>query len=319
MTDWPVAPDEEIFGRTGVHLVGVKVHQELGWIFRETSSTDLGIDGEIETRLDNNSSHGKRLSLQIKCGSSYLKEEFEEHFIYRGSYKHLKYWTEFSDPVLIIICDPNSNNCWWQHVDMQNINFHEKGWSIVVPKSQTLSKGSRSQLSEIANLYKKNDLIELLLRDWFGWRFEHQIQFASDLSIPRDYHWLSMLAQTDSDYIMIDYLVADVDGFSLEAIEDMMKYAHSNYRVFGYKHFVLAFISEAFHHLEKIPNPIKLTGLTVQFIPFLLKRRSLELNEVGKNNHIIELYDYEWRGVDHCMVGEIERNIKWSGDVEPCA
>jgi hypothetical protein len=319
MTDWPIAPDEEIMGRTGVHLVGVKVHQDLGWIFRETSSTDLGVDGEIEVRLDNESSHGKRLSLQIKCGPSYLKEESESRFIYRGSYKHLKYWTEFSDPVLIILCDPVLGCCWWQHVDMQNINFHEKGWSIEVPKSQVLSRQSIAQLNGIANLYKKNELIELLLRDWFGWRFQHKIQFASDFSIPRDYHWLSMLAQTDSDFIMIDYLTADVNGFPLEDLGDMMKYAESNCRVFGYKHFVLAFVTEAFHHLEKIPEPIKLPGLTVQFVPFLLKRRSLELNEVGKNNFLIDTYEYEWSDADHCRVGEIERSIKWSGDKEPCA
>ncbi|PIB43078.1 hypothetical protein AOA59_18340 [Pseudomonas sp. 2822-15] len=319
MSDWPIAPDEEIMGRTGVHLVGMKVHKDLKWIFRELSSTDLGIDGEIEARLDDNTSHGKRLSLQIKCGPSYLKEESEECFIYRGDYKHLRYWTELSEPVIIVLCDPESECCWWQHIDMQNINFHEKGWSIRVPKSQLLSSQSIGLLTGISNLYNKNDLIELLLRDWFGWRFQHKIQFASDLSIPRDYHWLSMLAQTDTDFIMIDYLTAGVDGFPLKEIEDMMKYAESNCRVFGYKHFFLAFISEALHHLEEIPEPIKLSGLTVQFVPFLLRRRSLKLNEVGKNNCLIDTLEYEWSEADYCRANGIERSIKWSGDVEPCA
>lgn len=318
MADWPIAPEEEIMGRTGVHLVGMKVHQDLGWIFRETSSTDLGIDGEIEVRLNDDSSRGKRLSLQIKCGPSYLKEESDSHFIYRGNYKHLKYWAEFSDPVLIVLCSPVLERCWWQHVDMQNVNFHEKGWSIAVPKSQPLSKSSINELNSIANLYQKNDLIELLLRDWFGWRFQHRIEFASDLAIPRDYHWLSMLAKTDVDYIMIEYIVSDVNGFPLKDIEDMMKYAESNCRTFDYKHFVLAFISESFHHLEKIPSPSKIQGLTVEFIPFLLKRRGLKLNEVGKNNHIIETYEYECNRVSHLQIGDIERNINWSGDTAPC-
>lgn len=318
MAEWPKASSEEITGRLGVHLVGAKVHQDLKWIFRETSSTDLGIDGEIEIREKDSSSHGRRLSLQIKCGASYLREESDSHFIYRGDYKHLRYWVESPNPVVLILCDPESNQCWWQHADISFVNFHELGWSIAIPKLQTLSLASIDKLNSVANLFQKKDLIKLLLRDWFGWRFEHKIQFASDFAIPRDYHWFSMLAQTATEYLMIDFLMAGVDGFPLVDIADMEYYAGSNYRVFGYKHFVLAFVSESLHHLEKIPAPCKIDGVTIQFIPFLLKRRNMELNEVGKDNQIIESWNYEVESVDPNYVGSIERNIKWSGTEKPC-
>ncbi|TOB32215.1 DUF4365 domain-containing protein, partial [Vibrio parahaemolyticus] len=68
MGDWPIVQDEEQLGRLGVHLVGGKTTKSLGWVFRETSSTDIGIDGEMELRNKDLSSHGKRILLQIKCG-----------------------------------------------------------------------------------------------------------------------------------------------------------------------------------------------------------------------------------------------------------
>lgn len=59
MGDWPKVPEEEQLGRLGVLLVGIKVTKSLGWIFRETSSTDIGIDGEMELRNKDLTSHGK--------------------------------------------------------------------------------------------------------------------------------------------------------------------------------------------------------------------------------------------------------------------
>lgn len=319
MEEWPKAPEEERMARFGVHLVGTKVHQDLKWVFRETSSTDLGIDGEIELIEGDQSSHGKRLSVQIKCGLSYLREETENQFVFRGHYKHLKYWTEFSNPVLIILCDPESEQCWWQHVDINSVRFHERSWSIYVPKCQTLSGSLSDELSSVANLYQKNILIELLIRDWLGWRFQHQIQFASDFAIPRDYHWLSMLAQTNSEFIMIDYLIAEIHGFRLEDVSEMVKYAKSNHDLYGYEHFFLAFVSENLQHLREIPEPSEVNGVTVQFVPFLLKRRSMEIYEVGENNTLIEVDEYEYQNVTHTFVGDVKRLIKWSGEVQPCA
>ncbi len=316
---YPKAPDEELQGRVGVHMVATQVMRNLGWIFRETTSTDLGIDGEIELREKDGTSHGRRLSLQIKCGKSYLKEQNDTRITYRGDYKHLKYWTEFPDPVLIIICDPEKGHCWWQYVDLQNVNFHEHSWSIEVPKNQTLCLSSKMKLEGIAKLYQKKDAVELLLRDWFGWRFTHKMEFASDFSIPRDYHWLSMLGQVEDKGVMIDYLLADLGGFPYEEIEDIVKYAESNARVFGYKYLTVAFISESRHHLKSIPTPPTIPGVSVAFVPFLMNRRSLQLNEVSASGALFDNYEYEYSKINVRYMGEQERAIKYSGNFCPYA
>src|SRR5882724_5973761 len=92
--EYPVVSEEDRQGRVGVNLVGIKVAQDLKWIFRETPSSDVGLDGEIEIREDDTTSHGRIIGVQIKCGPSFLKERTATGYIYRGSLKHLRYWSE---------------------------------------------------------------------------------------------------------------------------------------------------------------------------------------------------------------------------------
>lgn len=92
MADWPTFSDEDRGGRTGVNLVGLEIHKLLKWVFRETSSSDLGIDGEIEVRNPDKTSHGRIIHAQIKCGKSFLQEGTPTGYVYRGSLKHLRYW-----------------------------------------------------------------------------------------------------------------------------------------------------------------------------------------------------------------------------------
>lgn len=263
----------------------------------------------MELRNKDLTSHGKRILLQIKCGHSYLNEEQEEAFLYRGSYSHLRYWTSLAEPVLIILCNPDSEVCYWQEIDMENVNFHKKGWSIQVPKNHILTSASQIKFEVATAGYQTKDVLELLLRDWLGWRFDHKIGFANDITMPRDYHWLSMLGRIDDDEeIMIDYLIADVNGFPLEDLKDMIKYAAMNSRMFNYKKLLIAFISESLYYLNDVPEPECIDGVYVEFVPFLFKKRSMSLLEVGKNNHFIDEHYYQ--------LGEVnlsDRNIKFSG------
>jgi len=308
MGDWPKVPEEEQLGRLGVLLVGIKVTKSLGWIFRETSSTDIGIDGEMELRNKDLTSHGKRILLQIKCGHSYLSEENENSFIYRGSYSHLRYWTNLNEPVLIILCNPDTEICYWQRVSMEMVCFHKKGWSINVPKVQMLSNSSKAALEELCEGYQTKDILELLLRDWFGWRYNHNISFLTELTMPRDYHWLSMLARIGEDEdIMIDYLIADVDGFPIEDLNDIVKYGAMNSRMLQFNKLFIAFISESMHYLKEIPEPQVIEGLYIEYIPFLFTKHDMRLLEIGRDGEKID--------TDYYQVGEVhddERGIKSS-------
>jgi hypothetical protein len=283
----------------------------LGWVFRETSSSDLGIDGEIELREHDKTSHGRLISVQIKCGKSFLREQTTTGYIYRGSFKHLRYWTEHTTPVIVILCDPETETCWWQAVDLQKVHLYEKGWSIEVLFENQLSATTAEALRSVASRLQKKDLVELLLRDWLGWCFEHRLRFASLLVQPRDYHWISLLAACEDDFYMIDYVISDIEGFDNAAVQDMLRWATYNHQQYGYERFLLAFISESPEQLRDIPDPIPIPGVTIEYVPLLLDLRGEpKLSEIGKDGRLIAFYD-AGEALDD-WVRSVERNIKRS-------
>ena len=67
--------------RVGVQIVGERF-ELAGYIFREQTVSDYGIDAQIEV-VDGDIVTGKLIALQIKSGISWFKEESEEGYIYR--------------------------------------------------------------------------------------------------------------------------------------------------------------------------------------------------------------------------------------------
>lgn len=312
MTGWPCFSDPQNTGRVGAHLVGLKVHKELRWVFRETSSSDIGVDGEIETRYDDTTSHGRILSVQIKCGPSYLRERSGDSFIFRASHPELRYWLAHTTPVLIVLCDPETEQCWWAAVDLQNITLHEHGWSMAVPYANCLDVANREKLERLAARFQKKDLVDLLFRDWLGWSFEHRLQLASQLTIPRDYHWLSLLGRLGDSFIMMDYVVADLDGFRDADVGEMLRWAAENHRTFGYERFLLGFVSEYPGHLHDLPDPKPIPGVLIEYVPLLLQVRfEPALTEIGKGAEWIEFYENGETIGAHAEF--VQRNTKRSG------
>lgn len=78
---------------------------EAGQIFRQTSNSDWGIDGEIEFKDLDGKASGKRLYLQLKSGDSYLylrKNDGQEIFTIKEA-RHAEYWQSHRYPVMLVI------------------------------------------------------------------------------------------------------------------------------------------------------------------------------------------------------------------------
>lgn len=71
----------EDIGRQGIHKCGL-VFSELGFIFREQTIGDYGIDAIIEAREGDYLS-GKLIAVQIKSGESYFSEINDNYVIFR--------------------------------------------------------------------------------------------------------------------------------------------------------------------------------------------------------------------------------------------
>lgn len=133
--------------RAGVHMVGMAA-AELGIIFRELPTSDQGVDGQFELTSLDGRANGRLIAAQIKAGSSWFKEETELAFVFRPSERHRTYWINHSLPVIVILCDLDAKECYWELVTEDTCLSTGIGWRIDVPKSKTLR--SLDDLSDIA-------------------------------------------------------------------------------------------------------------------------------------------------------------------------
>lgn len=138
----------EDIGRQGIHKCGL-VFSELGFIFREQTIGDYGIDAIIEAREGDYLS-GKLIAVQIKSGESYFSETNDNYVIFRGDDKHYNYWINYSLPVIIVLYSPSSGECIWECFNKQTAINCKSGWKIMIPRQQTLST-SKDKLQNLSN------------------------------------------------------------------------------------------------------------------------------------------------------------------------
>lgn len=139
--------------RTGVYSVAKIFTEELKWIFREQPINDFGIDAFLEITKFKIPT-GKLFGVQIKSGKSFFKEVKDDHFVFRGSRRHLAYWLNYSIPVVLIIYDKDSNLAYWQEVSSSTIGLTAKHFKLQISKKNILNYSSSKKLTGIA--YFKN-------------------------------------------------------------------------------------------------------------------------------------------------------------------
>lgn len=138
--------------RIGIATVESKF-LEAGYMFRPVNIIDCGIDAQIEV-LEEENATGKLISLQIKSGPSYLQEETSDSYVFRGDNEHLKYWLNNSLPVLIILCNTKTKECFWQAITPSNVIYTEKAWKCFVPKNQRINPGMQTDLRRLVGKLK---------------------------------------------------------------------------------------------------------------------------------------------------------------------
>ena len=168
--------------RIGVYSIAKIFANDFEWVFREQPINDFGIDAIVETTEKVNpikkyiNPTGKLIGIQIKSGKSYFKESNSIGIVFRGEKKHLKYWSNYSIPVIIVIHDEEKEISYWQVVNNSTTILTNQHWKIIIPFENVLSIQKIKQLKDIAkyrtqyeyklSLFKNSEfLIEELLRN----------------------------------------------------------------------------------------------------------------------------------------------------------
>ena len=130
--------DTETTSRLGV-IQFADAATRAGLIARELPTTDEGIDAQLELKTPEGRGTGRLIAVQIKAGDSAFKEEIGDAFVYRPIKRHRDYWINHSLPVLIVLCNVKTHECYWQHVTPETCRSTGKGYRIDVPKNQRLA------------------------------------------------------------------------------------------------------------------------------------------------------------------------------------
>jgi hypothetical protein len=142
-------------GRHQTERIGVTYCQSffvgtLGWIFREQTVSDYGIDTHAEVVTDDNPT-GKLLAIQIKAGASFFREEQPDGWLFRPKERHVSYWLAHSLPVIVVLVDTDTESAYWQSVSKETLERSSRGgWKLLVPSEQKLTASAASILARLA-------------------------------------------------------------------------------------------------------------------------------------------------------------------------
>lgn len=290
----PKIKDSKFQELDGVRLVRDAVEDRLngvGWAFRPKPETDVGIDAEIEMVNEHGEATGKLLSLQIKCGPSYLSESTKTGYIFRGDAEHLAYWLDHSLPVLLVLVDPSCRKCYWVEITAGAVERTGKGWKIEVPCHNVLGRDQRIQLAWIAQRDNLGSLVQAKIVRWLYLRFFGRIHVLDVFETPRDFHWWSELACLDGEEMVGIHLVLDRYGaFDLDEVHEALKHVHTNRDYVPKKGLYLCFVSASPRALELPQAILDMIALypSVEIYRFHLVNE--DIYEVLPNGELVDGY-----------------------------
>lgn len=177
----PIVKHSDDLGALGVNLVNSQI-TDMGHIFRENTTRDFGVDGQIEIVIESSgerNASGRLIAVQIKCGDSFFSRDDGNNWINYFSEKHANYWGNLSIPVILIICDPKTRQCYWNLVDENSLIRTKEGAKILVPKNNAL-KESQKDLENISCNKKNNNVIHEQNKYTFALNEKYKLDISKD-------------------------------------------------------------------------------------------------------------------------------------------
>lgn len=139
----------------GVAILNLKISKVLGWICRDITKSDVGIDATIEQVIDGNPT-AKYISVQLKTGEGNIHINRNGNFDYYINKTHYDYWLSSSIPVILAYCNPDDETIYWELIKKRNIKRTKgnEGYKITISNTHLLNKDSLDELNAIIDTYQ---------------------------------------------------------------------------------------------------------------------------------------------------------------------
>ncbi|HHP5737726.1 DUF4365 domain-containing protein [Bacillus paranthracis] len=147
-------------GMLGEISIGNYFFQHFGWGFHPTEKLfDFGIDGFVEVIVDNIPT-AKMFAVQVKKGTSHLKDSENGNFIFSFSEADFNYWKEHTLPVILIFDNEKDGKYYWVQFNENKVNIKSRNTDpreIIVPKDNIFSRDTAYE--KILNIASKPNFI----------------------------------------------------------------------------------------------------------------------------------------------------------------
>lgn len=139
----------------GVAILNLRIPKDLGWICRDITKSDVGVDATIEQVIDGKPT-AKYISVQLKTGEGNIHIDRDGNFIYYIDKTHYDYWLSSSIPVILAYCDPTNEIIYWELLRKRNIRKSrgEENYKIKILSTHTLNATSLEELNSIIDTYQ---------------------------------------------------------------------------------------------------------------------------------------------------------------------
>lgn len=151
--------------REGVLKLALELNK-YGYVFRETSNGDIGIDGQIEYISENGKTLGRIVAAQVKSGNSYLHDK-GDHYAFYPHEKHRNYWDIFPLPVILFVYYPEDDKIYFTDVRYQLNNPGNLPY-VKLSKGSYLKEDTALKIFETSGefsipYYSISDVFDLML------------------------------------------------------------------------------------------------------------------------------------------------------------
>lgn len=155
--------------RLGVIEASYIVTKDLGWIFREQSVVDIGIDAIIE-QVESNNPTGRFVAVQVKSGLGHFHRTAEALTLYVSNI-HYNYWTNSNLPVILIAHIPNEAT-YWQELSKKSLEPSKTRWKVEIPLTKKLNKSAAKSINKVISKHKI-DPSNILYNNISGYQIEY--------------------------------------------------------------------------------------------------------------------------------------------------
>ncbi len=127
------------------------VIRDFGWLFREITKRDVGLDAWAETP------RGDTIFFQVKTGESHFYKTKEELTFYFKE-KHYKYWNRFKAPIFIVGHIPEEKKTYYVKYDTDAVIKNKKGYKINIPFENILESVTQEKILDLVHEIKQSEL-----------------------------------------------------------------------------------------------------------------------------------------------------------------